>query len=49
VPGFFAAGDVTDEPEKQIVVAAAAGTKAALTAQRYLSNSETDSDTQRSR
>jgi len=36
VPGFFAAGDVTDEPEKQIVVAAGAGAKAALAAGRYL-------------
>lgn len=36
VPGFFAAGDVTDEPEKQIVVAAAAGARAALAADRYL-------------
>ncbi len=36
VPGFFAAGDVTDEPEKQIVVAAGAGAKAALAADRYL-------------
>ena len=37
VPGLFAAGDVTDEPEKQIVVAAGAGAKAALAAYRYLS------------
>lgn len=36
VPGLFAAGDVTDEPEKQIVVAAGAGAKAALAADRYL-------------
>lgn len=36
VPGLFAAGDVTDEPEKQIVVAAAAGTKAALAAHVYV-------------
>jgi alkyl hydroperoxide reductase subunit F len=36
VPGFFAAGDVTDETEKQIVVAAGAGAKAALAAYRYL-------------
>ncbi len=36
VPGFFAAGDVTDEPEKQMVVAAGAGAKAALAAHRYL-------------
>jgi len=38
VPGFFAAGDVTDEPEKQIVVAAGAGAKAALAAARYVEN-----------
>ncbi len=36
VPGFFAAGDVTDESEKQIVVAAGAGAKAALSAYNYL-------------
>jgi alkyl hydroperoxide reductase subunit F len=36
VPGFFAAGDVTDETEKQIVVAAGAGAKAALSAYTYL-------------
>ncbi|HLC22830.1 MAG TPA: FAD-dependent oxidoreductase [Dehalococcoidia bacterium] len=36
VPGLFAAGDVTDVPEKQIVVAAGEGAKAALQAHRYL-------------
>jgi alkyl hydroperoxide reductase subunit F len=36
IPGLFAAGDVTDAPEKQIVVAAGEGAKAALQAQRYL-------------
>ncbi|HPR51092.1 MAG TPA: FAD-dependent oxidoreductase [Deltaproteobacteria bacterium] len=36
IPGFFAAGDVTDEIEKQIVVAAGAGAKAALSAYSYL-------------
>ncbi len=36
LPGFFAAGDVTDETEKQIVVAAGAGAKAALSAYGYL-------------
>jgi NADH-dependent peroxiredoxin subunit F len=38
VPGLFAAGDVTDEPDKQIVIAAGAGARAALAADRYLSN-----------
>jgi len=37
IPGLFAAGDVTDVPEKQIIVAAGEGCKAALTAFRYLS------------
>ena len=36
IPGLFAAGDVTDVPEKQIVVAAGEGAKAALQAHRYL-------------
>jgi NADH-dependent peroxiredoxin subunit F len=36
VAGFFAAGDVTNTPEKQIVVAAGEGAKAALQAHRYL-------------
>ena len=36
VPGLYAAGDVTDAPEKQIVVAAGEGAKAALQAHRYL-------------
>jgi len=36
IPGFYAAGDVTDVPEKQIVVAAGEGAKAALQAHRYL-------------
>jgi alkyl hydroperoxide reductase subunit F len=34
--GFFAAGDVTDVPEKQILIAAGEGAKAALRAHRYL-------------
>jgi len=37
VHGLFAAGDVTSVPEKQIVVAAGEGCKAALSAFRYLS------------
>lgn len=36
VNGIFAAGDVTDVPEKQIVIAAGEGSKAALSAFRYL-------------
>jgi len=36
VPGIFAAGDVTDVPEKQIIIAAGEGSKAALGAFRYL-------------
>ncbi len=36
VPGLYAAGDVTDGPEKQIIVAAGEGAKAALQAHRYL-------------
>lgn len=36
VPGLYAAGDVTNIPEKQIVVAAGEGAKAALQAHRYL-------------
>jgi alkyl hydroperoxide reductase subunit F len=36
VAGVFAAGDVTDVPEKQIVIAAGEGAKAALQAHRYL-------------
>lgn len=36
VPGVFAAGDVTDVPEKQIIVAAGEGAKAALGVAHYL-------------
>lgn len=36
IPGIFAAGDVTDVAEKQIIVAAGEGAKAALSAFRYL-------------
>ena len=36
IAGLFAAGDVTNIPEKQIVVAAGEGAKAALQAHRYL-------------
>jgi NADH-dependent peroxiredoxin subunit F len=36
VPGFFAAGDVSTAPEKQIIIAAGEGAKAALQAHQYL-------------
>ncbi len=36
MPGVFAAGDVTDVPEKQIIIAAGDGAKAALGAYDYL-------------
>ncbi len=36
VPGIFAAGDVTTVPEKQIIVAAGEGCKAALAAHEFL-------------
>ena len=36
VPGLFAAGDVTDVSEKQIIIAAGEGAKAALQAHHYL-------------
>jgi len=39
IPGIFAAGDVTDVPEKQIIIAAGEGSKAALSAFKYLATS----------
>jgi NADH-dependent peroxiredoxin subunit F len=36
IPGLFAAGDVTNVPEKQIAIAVGEGAKAALQASRYL-------------
>ena len=36
IAGLYAAGDVTDVPEKQIIIAAGEGAKAALRAHRYL-------------
>lgn len=42
IPGIFACGDVTNVPEKQIIVAAGEGAKAALTAFRYISSSKED-------
>ncbi|MCX7943541.1 MAG: FAD-dependent oxidoreductase [Deltaproteobacteria bacterium] len=38
VEGVFAAGDITSVPEKQIIVAAGEGAKAALSVYRYLNN-----------
>jgi len=40
IEGIFAAGDVTDVPEKQIVIAAGEGAKAALGVFRYLSQTK---------
>jgi alkyl hydroperoxide reductase subunit F len=39
IPGIFAAGDVTDVSEKQIIIAAGEGSKAALSAFKYLNQS----------
>jgi alkyl hydroperoxide reductase subunit F len=36
LPGLFAAGDVTDQEEKQIIISAAEGAKAALAVTKYL-------------
>jgi alkyl hydroperoxide reductase subunit AhpF len=36
MPGIFAAGDLTTTPYKQIIIAAAEGAKAALTAFDYV-------------
>jgi alkyl hydroperoxide reductase subunit F len=36
IPGIFAAGDVTDVPEKQIIIAAGEGAKAAISVFKYL-------------
>jgi len=40
IAGIFAAGDVTDVPEKQIIIAAGEGSKATLSAFRYLIQSK---------
>ena len=39
IPGIFAAGDVTDVSEKQIIIAAGEGSKAALSAFKYINQS----------
>jgi len=50
IPGLFAAGDVTDESEKQIIVAAGAGAKAAPAAHRHLGgHGQTASATEQAR
>jgi len=36
IPGIFAAGDVTDIPEKQIIIAAGEGSKASISVFKYL-------------
>ncbi|MFB3896552.1 MAG: NAD(P)/FAD-dependent oxidoreductase [bacterium] len=36
IPGLFAAGDVTNVPDKQIIIAAGEGSKSALSAYEYL-------------
>ena len=36
VAGLFAAGDVTDSPYKQVIIAAGEGAAAALSAHEYL-------------
>ncbi len=41
ISGLYAAGDVTDVPEKQIIIAAGEGAKAALQAHRYLQRLKT--------
>ena len=41
LPGLFAAGDVTNGPDKQIVIAAGDGAKAALVAYEYLLHKRT--------
>jgi NADH-dependent peroxiredoxin subunit F len=38
IPGVFAAGDVTDVPEKQIIIAAGEGAKATLSVFRYIAH-----------
>lgn len=40
LPAIFAAGDVTDVPDKQIIIAAGEGAKASLSAFRYLAQSK---------
>lgn len=43
LPGLFAAGDVTNGPDKQIVIAAGDGAKAALVAYEYLLHKRSES------
>jgi thioredoxin reductase (NADPH) len=46
-PGIFAAGDVTDVADKQIVISAGEGAKAALEAYRYLFAHKADKKTEK--
>jgi alkyl hydroperoxide reductase subunit AhpF len=39
IPGLYAAGDVTEQPDKQIIISAGEGAKAALSATEYLNKS----------
>ncbi len=39
IPGLYAAGDVTEQPDKQIIISAGEGAKAALSASEYLNKS----------
>ena len=42
IPGIFAAGDVTNVPDKQIIIAAGEGAKAALGVSEYLLHKKSD-------
>lgn len=42
IPGLFAAGDVTNIPEKQIIIASGQGCMAGLSAYKYVKKKETD-------
>ncbi|MFC1872448.1 FAD-dependent oxidoreductase [Chloroflexota bacterium] len=44
IPGIFAAGDVTNVPEKQIIIAAGEGAKAALQIHHYLQRKQNEID-----
>ncbi len=46
VPGIFAAGDITDVIDKQVVIAVGDGSKAALAAQRFIEHATTSTTEQ---